>query len=101
MGQPTKIETMGNTEVPFEVFTEYLHSISSEFVPSKYNLLEHNCNNFSNEITQFLTGKEFPKYIIDLPKEVLSTPFGQQLQPFLQMMSAPPDAGNHQFWNSP
>lgn len=39
----------------------------------KYNLFEHNCNTFSNEVAQFLTGKKIPSYITDLPSEVLST----------------------------
>lgn len=38
-----------------------------------YNLFEHNCNTFSNEVAQFLTGKKIPSYITDLPSEVLST----------------------------
>lgn len=41
--------------------------------PDKYDLLENNCNTFSNEAAQFLTGKEVPSYIIDLPKEVMTT----------------------------
>lgn len=39
----------------------------------KYNVFEHNCNAFSNEVAQFLTGKKIPSYITDLPSEVLST----------------------------
>lgn len=38
-----------------------------------YNLFEHNCNTFSNEVAQFLTGRKIPSYITDLPSEVLST----------------------------
>ena len=38
-----------------------------------YHLFEHNCNTFSNEVAQFLTGSRIPEYITDLPSEVLST----------------------------
>ena len=38
-----------------------------------YNLLQHNCNNFSNELALFLCGNSIPQHIIDLPSEVLST----------------------------
>jgi hypothetical protein len=99
MGPPHKVEDLGETEIPQDVFEEYLHDIASEFKPEKYDLLEHNCNNFSNEAAQFLTGKEIPPYIIDLPKEVLSTPFGQQLKPFLQSISGPSGA-NSQYYSS-
>lgn len=38
-----------------------------------YNIFEHNCNTFSNEVAQFLTGRKIPSYITDLPSEVLAT----------------------------
>jgi desumoylating isopeptidase 1 len=38
-----------------------------------YDLLQHNCNNFSNELALFLCGNSIPQHIIDLPSEVLST----------------------------
>jgi hypothetical protein len=41
--------------------------------PHDYHLLEHNCNNFSSEVAQFLTGKDIPSYITSLPDEVMST----------------------------
>ena len=47
-------------------FTRYLRI-------GTYNLLEHNCNNFSNEIAKILVGKGIPQHIIDLPKEILNT----------------------------
>lgn len=39
----------------------------------RYRLFEHNCNTFTNEVAQFLTGSTIPSYITDLPSEVLST----------------------------
>ncbi|XP_029404050.1 desumoylating isopeptidase 1 isoform X2 [Mus pahari] len=59
-----------------------------------YNLFEHNCNTFSNEVAQFLTGRKIPSYITDLPSEVLSTPFGQALRPFLDSIQIQPPGGN-------
>ena len=35
--------------------------------------MEHNCNHFSNDLSVLLTGSEIPKYITDLPNEVLSS----------------------------
>lgn len=45
----------------------------SIFRGSTYNLINHNCNNFSNDLAQFLCGATIPTYILDLPNEVLST----------------------------
>ena len=40
--------------------------------PECYDLLKHNCNNFSNEVVQFLIGRPIPDYIINLPSEALN-----------------------------
>ncbi|CAG2059237.1 unnamed protein product, partial [Timema podura] len=55
--------------------------------PGTYDLLKHNCNNFSNEVSQFLCGKLIPKNILDLPDEILSTPLGQTLLPLIESLS--------------
>ena len=41
--------------------------------PEKYNIIEHNCNNFTNDVSQFLTGNTIPSYITGLPRELLDT----------------------------
>lgn len=46
---------------------------------SSYNLFKHNCNNFSEDIAQFLCGVSIPKYILQLPNEVLNTSLGAAL----------------------
>ena len=44
-----------------------------------YDLFRHNCNNFSEDIAQFLCGASIPKYILDLPNEVLNSSLGPAL----------------------
>ncbi len=51
----------------------YFYSLFALCRPENYDLLENNCNSFSNEVAQFLTGKTIPDYIVNLPAEVLST----------------------------
>lgn len=55
---------------------EFLHFFSG----SSYNLLHHNCNNFSEDIAQFLCGASIPKYILDLPNEVLQSALSSTIQ---------------------
>lgn len=57
----------------------------------KYDLFLHNCNAFSNEVAQFLTGKKIPSYITDLPQEVMSTPFGAMIAQFFENVRAQPN----------
>lgn len=51
---------------------------------ANYNLIKHNCNTFSEDLTQFLCGTSIPKYILELPQEILSTPLGQSLAPLIE-----------------
>lgn len=55
------------------MFTIVLINNIFYFRGQSYNLFHHNCNNFSNELAQFLCGTPIPKYILDLPNEVLNT----------------------------
>lgn len=79
--------------------------MSKFFSGSSYDLLTHNCNNFSEEIAQFLCGVSIPKYILDLPNEVLNSPIGSTLQLLLRQLesSARPIAEEQQRFrqNSP
>ncbi|XP_051689999.1 desumoylating isopeptidase 1 isoform X1 [Oryctolagus cuniculus] len=116
LGPPDSVVDVGSTEVTEEIFLEYLSSLgeslfrnstwvlagSSYLLRSSltvsrgeaYNLFEHNCNTFSNEVAQFLTGRKIPSYITDLPSEVLSTPFGQALRPLLDSIQIQPPGGS-------
>ncbi|KAF7647726.1 hypothetical protein LDENG_00167750 [Lucifuga dentata] len=95
LGEPDSIADLGNTEVTEELFQQYLSSLGeSTYSNGSYNLFEHNCNTFSNEVAQFLTGNKIPPHITDLPSEVLSTPFGQALRPLLDSIVINP-AGNN------
>ncbi|KAJ4784382.1 hypothetical protein LUZ62_035628 [Rhynchospora pubera] len=85
-GRPIKVVDLGTTHVPKEVFEDYLQEISSQYTPETYNLLAHNCNNFSNEVAQFLVGKTIPDYILDLPKEVMNSPMGALIMPMIQRL---------------
>ncbi|XP_032357535.1 desumoylating isopeptidase 1-like isoform X2 [Etheostoma spectabile] len=95
LGEPDSIVDLGSTEVSLEIFMAYLISLAeSTYRSGTYNLFEHNCNTFSNEVAQFLTGNPIPSYITDLPSEVLSTPFGQALRPLLDSIVINPGGNN-------
>ncbi|XP_058045636.1 desumoylating isopeptidase 1 isoform X1 [Ahaetulla prasina] len=95
LGPPDSVVDLGYTEVSEDLFLEYLSSLGeSIFRGDSYNLFDHNCNTFSNEVAQFLTGRKIPSYITDLPSEVLATPFGQALRPLLDSIQIQPPGGN-------
>ena len=78
-GAPVKIVDLGVTHVPQQLFEEYLQEISPRYTAETYNLLHHNCNNFTNEVAQFLVGATIPDYILQLPNEVMSSPMGPMI----------------------
>eukprot|EP00227_Mantoniella_beaufortii_P016025 CAMPEP_0197594218 /NCGR_PEP_ID=MMETSP1326-20131121/20067_1 /TAXON_ID=1155430 /ORGANISM="Genus nov. species nov., Strain RCC2288" /LENGTH=167 /DNA_ID=CAMNT_0043160357 /DNA_START=6 /DNA_END=506 /DNA_ORIENTATION=- len=87
-GRPLHVIELGVTHIPREVFDDFIMEISPRFTMHTYNLLRHNCNNFSQEIAHFLVGEGIPQHILDLPDEVMATPFGQQMMPMLAMMDS-------------
>ncbi|XP_014059304.1 desumoylating isopeptidase 1 isoform X1 [Salmo salar] len=95
LGSPDTVVELGNTEVTEEIFMDYLSLLGENtYRGDKYRLFEHNCNTFTNEVAQFLTGRKIPSYITDLPSEVLSTSFGQILRPILDSIHIAPPGGN-------
>lgn len=88
LGKPQKIEQIGDTYIPYAVFKDYVRGLAEgTFRGAQYDLLQHNCNTFSNDLCQFLCGCCIPKYILDLPAEFLATPLGQSLGPLLAQIS--------------
>ncbi|RNA05660.1 desumoylating isopeptidase 1-like, partial [Brachionus plicatilis] len=90
LGEPNEIIHLGKTEVAENDFFDIINQMrETTYKIGTYNLLEHNCNNFSNDLSMFLIGKPIPQHIIDLPREVLSSPLGAMLRPLLEQAADP------------
>eukprot|EP00249_Psilotum_nudum_P011338 c23110_g1_i1 orf=340-1248(-) len=83
-GTPQKVIELGYTQVPKEMFEEYLQEISPRYTAGTYSLMHHNCNNFSEEVSQFLVGVGIPEFILHLPHEVTNSPVGAVIMPMIQ-----------------
>ena len=77
---------MGFTEIPEDIFMEFLREVSPRFTQETYDVLKHNCNNFTDECSKFLIGEGIPSDIVDLPKIFMNTPLGKMLSPMLSQM---------------
>lgn len=75
---------LGYTEIPEDLFMEFLREISPRFTQETYHVFTHNCNNFTNECSQFLMQSDIPKDILDLPQMFLNTQLGKMIAPMLQ-----------------
>jgi thiol-disulfide isomerase/thioredoxin len=88
-GNPMEKIHLGVTSLTDEIFLEYLDSLKPIYSPEAYDLFQHNCNNFTNDVAQFLCGRGIPDHIVSLPQTVLNTPFGQMLKPQLEQAMRP------------
>ncbi|KGN58360.1 desumoylating isopeptidase 1 [Cucumis sativus] len=93
-GTPIHVIDLGITHVPKDVFETYLTEISPRYTAESYSLLGHNCNNFSNEVAQFLVGSTIPEYILQLPNEVRSSPMGRLMLPMIQNLETTLKSGS-------
>jgi hypothetical protein len=87
-GNPVQVMLLGHTQIPQDIFEEYLQEIQPRYTQETYSLMRHNCNNFSEEVSQFLLGTGIPEYILRLPEEVLSSPMGVMLMPMIENLDA-------------
>ena len=67
---------------------EYIDSVLAlEHNEQNYNLLNHNCNHYANDVAKFLLdGKGLPDHIVNFGQDALSTPQGQQLRDMIEGM---------------
>lgn len=84
--QPNEVQTLGRTSKTQAELEGYLRTISHQFTQATYDLINHNCNNFSDTVSRFLLGTGIPTAIVDLPRIVFSTPGGAMLRPMIESM---------------
>ncbi len=85
LGQPLRVLQQGETKLTSETFLDYLRGLKQDrFRGDRYSLLDHNCNNFSDEVSKFLTGQGLPDYILDLPQKVKQSPVAPILAPLIE-----------------
>lgn len=87
--EPIDVLFLGETGIPFDLFQEFIASISENYTSDSYDILYHNCNHFSDEAVSFLLGQNIPSYILNLPQDIMNTPFGNMIAPLLNRMNNP------------
>lgn len=87
---PVQVIPLGNTSVTQQQFHDWCRSCvnSGKYLGSSYDLLARNCNNFSHDAA--LEGLNLPvgvpNWILDVPRQFLSSPMGQMVRPMLEGM---------------
>lgn len=97
--QPVQIMSLGTTNVTKEEFERWCYSGEARTLYNEYSydLLTRNCNNFSDYVIRNglrVSQEGVPRWILDVPQKVMSSPMGQMMMPMLNGMQAP-FSGNH------
>merc|ERR1712089_20863 len=75
LGDPDRIENLGETQLPYSVFLDFVLSLGeNKFKAGSWDLVRLNSNSFSDEVCQFVVGCGLPKYVLDLPPDMRNTP---------------------------
>lgn len=84
---PDRHLSLGTTTKTHAELIAYLQSVSHLYTQQTYDLINNNCNNFSDCLCRFLLGGTgIPTEIVDLPRIVFSTPGGAMLRPMIENM---------------
>lgn len=85
-----KLINVGTTNRTRSDLEQYLRSVRHLYSMHTYDLINNNCNNFSDAVVRYLTSETsnvgIPSYIVDLPRIAFSTPGGQMLRPMIEGM---------------
>ena len=52
-------------------------TVSERYTPDTYDILNNNCNNFSEECAQFLLGQAIPEHILEAPRKLSNSCLGR------------------------
>jgi len=61
-GTFVKRELIGRAKKSSQEMKVHIQSLSSRYNKGTYHMLQNNCNDFSDDLCKFLTGKGIPKY---------------------------------------
>ncbi|CAF3446102.1 unnamed protein product [Rotaria socialis] len=105
--KPKSVDLGQTKKTLAEIHTWVLQKGTTNFRGHQYDLLDWNCNNFSDEFTKYLlnsTTSLIPEEILELPRFVKTTPLGRMLLSFLNkdpISAAQQTGNNNNFVDSP
>merc|ERR1711953_1478697 len=95
LGEPSRVETLGETQLPYSVFLDYVLSLGeNKFRPGSWDLVTFNSNIFCDEVAQFLAGVGLPKFTLDIKPDILETSVGKEASKRAENLSSSCEAGS-------
>ena len=70
---PCETFDYGETKKTKQEIEGFILKNGEKYSIEKYNLIENNCNHFTNDFSKFLVDKEIPKEIVNQAKNIINT----------------------------
>ena len=81
---PSRVVDLGDTTRSLQELKDFVRSkMRSKFNYTTYDVINNNCNNFTNDLSMFLLHQGIQKSVIALPSDLLSGGLAKLLRPFL------------------
>jgi len=89
-GEPKRVEHMGDTEIPYSIFFDFVLTLSeNSYRPLSFDIRKHNSTKFCDDVLQFTLGVRIPKYLLEMPQDDLFTLSLEDLiQPLVKKVGA-------------
>jgi hypothetical protein len=83
-GRPTRAQRLGLTTRSLDELRDYIFlEMDRKFDRNSYDVLEHNCNHFVDQTSNFLLGRGIPDEVRLQPQRVMGAPVARMLRPLL------------------
>lgn len=83
-GIPSKIQRLGLTlKTVKEVESYFYRELDANFTEANYDILENNCNHFSDQASLFMLGQQIPEEIRRQPERAMNAPMVRLFRPML------------------
>lgn len=83
-GSPHHIEHLGTTlRTKDELWELLTRELARQYTGSNYDVLNHNCNHFTDELSRFLLNEPLPKHIVSQGEAVMQSPLLRVVSPVL------------------
>ena len=69
---PCETFDYGDTNRSIGEIEEFISNNNEVYSIDKYNLIEHNCNHFTNKFSKFLVDRELPNDIVNQASDIMS-----------------------------
>lgn len=77
----TERVSLGFTDCTADCLADFFETSKHAWTSTAYNLLDNNCNHFSDQLAHFLVEKGIPNHILELPEKVKTSPAFKMLFP--------------------